>query len=286
MSTHSPKYHDLHGPQAHTDDNTSQTDLDSDYQEEDGKLAWTDDTIRDTSHTSRRRARARRIRTAVSIFRGLFDTIILITIVYLLLERRNIQQHDMSASTEKEHEHQLGGDITGFAPRSTSVSQKIKKFSPNPSFIPTNLTSFFTPSTTQAWLSLVPRGLGYIHTQNTSHLHPPVPVPLAGYPPSTFTTSVTHQLHCLHAIIGVVAALATNDTSRLPPEGPWHVAHCFDYLRQSILCCGDVALEGQQTTFPDGFVGSDGWDSHHVCRDYDEVKEYLERNRAGDDLWI
>lgn len=37
--------------------------------------------------------------------------------------------------------------------------------------------------------------------------------------------------------------------------------HCFDYLRQSIMCCGDVALEGEQTTFPEGFDGSDGWDA-------------------------
>lgn len=39
--------------------------------------------------------------------------------------------------------------------------------------------------------------------------------------------------------------------------------HCFDYLRQSIMCCGDVALEGEQTTFPPGFDGSDGWDAVH-----------------------
>ncbi len=66
----------------------------------------------------------------------------------------------------------------------------------------------------------------------------------------------------------------------------WHVNHCFEYLRQSIMCCADTALEGDQTTFPKGFVGSDGWDAKHVCKDYRQVYRYLEDNRADDKLWI
>lgn len=52
------------------------------------------------------------------------------------------------------------------------------------------------------------------------------------------------------------------------------------------MCCGDVALEGQQTTFPDGFDGSDGWDAKHVCKDYSQVYEYLDKNRASNKQWI
>ena len=52
------------------------------------------------------------------------------------------------------------------------------------------------------------------------------------------------------------------------------------------MCAGDVALEGAETTFPDGFDGSDGWDSQHVCKDYRQVYQYMDRNRANDTLWI
>lgn len=52
------------------------------------------------------------------------------------------------------------------------------------------------------------------------------------------------------------------------------------------MCCGDVALEGQATSFPPGWVGSDGWDAKHVCKDYGEILEYLDENRANDDRWI
>jgi hypothetical protein len=66
----------------------------------------------------------------------------------------------------------------------------------------------------------------------------------------------------------------------------WHLQHCFEYLRLSIICCGDVALEGAETTFPQGFDGSDGWDSKHVCKAYGEMYDYLDENRANDRLWI
>jgi hypothetical protein len=72
----------------------------------------------------------------------------------------------------------------------------------------------------------------------------------------------------------------------MPQDGPWHISHCFEYLRQSIMCCADVALEGQQTTFPPGFTGSDGWDAKHVCKDYNQVLAHLEKNRANDEVWI
>lgn len=52
------------------------------------------------------------------------------------------------------------------------------------------------------------------------------------------------------------------------------------------MCCGDTALEGQQTTFPEGFTGSDGWDAKHICKDYDQVFAHLEEHRANDDVWI
>ena len=52
------------------------------------------------------------------------------------------------------------------------------------------------------------------------------------------------------------------------------------------MCCGDVALEGAETTFPEGKGGSDGWDARHVCKDYGEVYEYLKGVRATDHHWI
>jgi hypothetical protein len=83
-----------------------------------------------------------------------------------------------------------------------------------------------------------------------------------------------------------VAAYQSNQTDKLEHKQPWHINHCLDYLRQSIMCCGDMALEGQHTTFPANFVGTDGWDATHVCKDYTQVLEHLERHRADNEVWI
>jgi hypothetical protein len=58
-----------------------------------------------------------------------------------------------------------------------------------------------------------------------------------------------------------------------------------------MMCTGDVALEGAATTFPlteDGEDqgGSDGWDAKHVCRDYSQVYEHLEKNTINHYKWI
>lgn len=72
---------------------------------------------------------------------------------------------------------------------------------------------------------------------------------------------MTHQLHCLFAIVETYSGLTSNTT--LPEDHHWHMIHCFDYMRQAIMCSADMALEGLETTFPDHNGGSDGWDSKH-----------------------
>lgn len=179
-----------------------------------------------------------------------------------------------------------GNLLTNFSPFSFEVSQNITTFSPSTLYVPENASDFFSPATREAWLGLVPRGLGYVLVKSPEE-YDKLPHQLTGpnyEGRSIFTTSVTHQLHCLYAIIESHAAYEAGVAQK--ENNAWHLAHCFDYLRQSIMCCADTALEGDETTFPDGVTGSDGWDAKHVCKDYGQVKKYLEENRAGDKLWI
>ncbi|KAI2631035.1 hypothetical protein GGR54DRAFT_182458 [Hypoxylon sp. NC1633] len=216
-----------------------------------------------------------KLRAAFKEYWWLVDTLLLVVIIVLMLGRPG-SQHG------KSHYFEGAGDVTGFAPQ---FSQKITKFAPEYGFVPENTSEFFSEETKQKWLNLVPKGLGYLDIKNPQD-YDNLPVRLRSFPDQfVVTSSMTHQLHCLYAIAEAYSAL-TSDTSRVPQETPWHLNHCFDYIRQGIMCCGDVALEGQQTTFPDGFDGSDGWDAKHVCKNYDEVYNYLEKNRANDKVWI
>ena len=49
-------------------------------------------------------------------------------------------------------------------------------------------------------------------------------------------------------------------------EKGYHIAHCFDYLRQGILCAGDMTLEGNNSvTYPGVDVP---WGTAHKCLDW------------------
>jgi len=52
-----------------------------------------------------------------------------------------------------------------------------------------------------------------------------------------------------------------------------HSAHCFDYLRQSIMCNADTSLEGKTEAGP-------GWGSKHECKDYDAVLAWADDHTA------
>lgn len=126
--------------------------------------------------------------------------------------------------------------------------------------------------------------------------HDNLPQPIHDYVNNTvFTTSMTHQLHCLYTILNAYNTMSVTLDSPFikvnPIQQPWHVNHCFEYIRQAIMCAGDVALEGAATTFPLGLNGedqggSDGWDAKHVCKDYSQITKYLEKETINHVKWI
>ena len=66
-----------------------------------------------------------------------------------------------------------------------------------------------------------------------------------------------------------------------------HTAHCFDYLRQHIICAGHTKLEGD--TAAKGYVKP--WGTIHVCKKYSEIVEWADMNSPwefSDDstLWV
>jgi hypothetical protein len=60
----------------------------------------------------------------------------------------------------------------------------------------------------------------------------------------------------------------------------WHLEHCFDYLRNTIMCCGDTTLEGQAEG--SDLPGTDGLGAMHMCKNYDEIFAWAEANRVTD----
>jgi hypothetical protein len=56
-----------------------------------------------------------------------------------------------------------------------------------------------------------------------------------------------------------------------------HAAHCFEYVRNQILCMADMTLEGSQS-----ILGAKGDGQPHMCRNRDEAVAWIEERRMDD----
>ncbi|KAE8314739.1 hypothetical protein BDV41DRAFT_575395 [Aspergillus transmontanensis] len=138
-----------------------------------------------------------------------------------------------------------------------------------------------TPESEAAWNSIIPVGRGFIH-------HPEIA-------PFISNIAVFHQLHCLHAIlVAYYAAVEESDVAKgiqrpdnyLQQTGtrmaPSHIRHCFDYLRQTLMCAADTNME---VLDPETHTTS-GWGQDKRCRDYDEVVMWAEKWANSTDTGI
>lgn len=91
-----------------------------------------------------------------------------------------------------------------------------------------------------------------------------------------YDVSLFHQLHCLKHIRTYLYTMkaALNKTRPLdvyevllaPMEE--HVEHCFDYLRQAVMCAGDMSLEWPRTESDGRRFAVDGWGIPHQCKSW------------------
>ncbi|KAI9172797.1 Oxidase ustYa [Paramyrothecium foliicola] len=158
---------------------------------------------------------------------------------------------------------------------------------------------FHNQATVDAWEDIVPLGQGSVQWPDKSH--------------KVYTLSVVHQLHCLLCIFlpflffllvfcrrdaddavqwSIHQSYYTdsrddengqdehnhNQRHRRGEGGFAHMRHCFDYLRQTLMCAGDVTLEPVDPELG----GVTGWDNLRVCRDYDQIKQWAEMHRVSD----
>ena len=66
---------------------------------------------------------------------------------------------------------------------------------------------------------------------------------------------------------------------------PHHVAHCFDYLRQALMCAADSNLEDVVVMDDESGTpveGAPGWGTKRVCRDFEGLRAWSEKWRAGE----
>ncbi|CAF9925125.1 MAG: hypothetical protein ALECFALPRED_002911 [Alectoria fallacina] len=172
-----------------------------------------------------------------------------------------------------------------------------------------------SPESNAAWEALRPKGGGAVVVPNAKAYGLKSGIPMETGP-DVYGVSMFHQLHCLTVIRASYYA-ALNGT--LPPFTQpgiellseekrlmllrGHTAHCFDYLRQGIMCAGDLTIESA-VDFPEKWLEGisegilrekfgehkpvliDGWGIKHQCRSFDEAWDWTFRNRVPDDSGV
>ncbi|KAM3486726.1 hypothetical protein MY8738_000220 [Beauveria namnaoensis] len=140
------------------------------------------------------------------------------------------------------------------------------------------------------WLSYMPRGNGFIAVNDSAQYKLPDPILFRGR--DTYSIAVFHQMHCLYAIMdrynyltggsaeGQQDHAQHGDHHRRGSKSHRHVDHCFRYLRQSLLCCGDTALEGQDPNTDK--AATNGVGAVHMCKDFEAIRSWAEDNRLVD----
>ncbi|KAF3357018.1 hypothetical protein VdG1_03576 [Verticillium dahliae VDG1] len=123
------------------------------------------------------------------------------------------------------------------------------------------------------WDALMPVGHGFFSATKNQNQLPTVTVDPENHP--AHITAVFHQLHCLYMIMQAYhsGVQATEETEAMA----FHLRHCFEYLRLSLVCHGDTALGGRVDDTTAGEAGA-----QHVCKDWGAVKRFAETHRTNE----
>ncbi|KAK7926786.1 hypothetical protein PG985_003784 [Apiospora marii] len=153
---------------------------------------------------------------------------------------------------------QVGGDYTNAGPTFLTV---VQKWNADPDFTPLAASEFLKPKTQAKWESLIPTGSDFGEDGKVYN-----------------TTSVTHQIHCVYIMGKIFSSVLTNSTAiGIPSDYEAHFLHCVDYMRQAAMCAGDITLEPRDENGSPGPVTlENAFNGYHVCKNYGQVKNYLE----------
>ncbi|TKW52252.1 hypothetical protein CTA1_11000 [Colletotrichum tanaceti] len=129
------------------------------------------------------------------------------------------------------------------------------------------------------------KGRGWVHMLNKTAL-PDMPGLNQSLPEHIALPSVYHQLHCLYSTMRSYYDVLDyiNNPHRgareLPTDPVWnkeHLNHCWDYLRQNIMCAADVTLEWHRWNEK----VETGWGYEHQCKDWDALTEWVLERRTS-----
>ncbi|EED16327.1 conserved hypothetical protein [Talaromyces stipitatus ATCC 10500] len=98
--------------------------------------------------------------------------------------------------------------------------------------------------------------------------------------PNVAGIAVFHELHCLNilrmaffaSVDGLLEEMGAESEEMNHRTSHHHIRHCFEYLRQSLICLADSNLESMNYTTR----GVSGWQTERTCRDFERLKSWAD----------
>ncbi|KAF2404538.1 hypothetical protein EJ06DRAFT_526620 [Trichodelitschia bisporula] len=210
-----------------------------------------------------KRTRRRRCSRTRSPWLFLLDAALLAVLVLVVIRQQRPTLHEAPG---------LMDDVTGFVP---NFSTETVVFSSHPQFVSNHTSEASLREARDAWMGLLPPGQGYVAVTEDDIAKYKLPKPVVYNGGKSLGTSMMHALHCLYEIMSEYDLLAL----QLAPPGhsTEHMDHCIDYVRQVLLCGGDMALAGEDLP-----GGSSQLGVPHVCKNFDQMYSWLEGARDND----
>ncbi|RDL40111.1 Uncharacterized protein BP5553_00090 [Venustampulla echinocandica] len=173
---------------------------------------------------------------------------------------------------------ETGGDVNGlYIP--TKHKYTLLTFEED-KFVPNMTSDDNRMEVRKNWDMLMPLGSGSVEIPDYKN-YPMLGEPITDDPirnGSIFEASWTHALHCLYYTVDTYHQLVVNNKFGFDDErNDYHASHCFEYLRNQILCMADMTLEGSPS-----LLGATGQGQAHMCRDREEAISWIEGRRLDD----
>ncbi|KAK4498486.1 hypothetical protein PRZ48_011144 [Zasmidium cellare] len=172
-----------------------------------------------------------------------------------------------------------------------SVTSRSRSFIPTITWGPVEFTpderfSVSSMGDHNPWDELIPKGKGFVRvpkdkTQGLGETH------LLHNGDGEYCLSVFHQLHCVAMLRNALNSMRsegkimTHDAGDDDQDPLVHVDHCIDYLRQAIMCSGDMTLE-HYTMLDNGTLGPgvNGYFVNHQCKNWDSIVDFATNHRS------
>jgi hypothetical protein len=145
-----------------------------------------------------------------------------------------------------------------------------------------------------AWNKLLPPGRGFVYIKDWKKYDlPPGQETEYGM---IYSTAVFHQMHCLGQVRRFswmfLDAITKNDTMEMQNiinmfikmDHVDHMNHCFDYLRQTIQCGGDMTMEWPRTEASGARFAVDGWGIPHECKNWVSREAFNSRATIANEI--